>query len=84
MRKLLIACGIAMLATAAVADPGTAPVARSDAAPDASGGQAPAAKDKAETAAAKKICKKIDAGFSHRKERVCMTAKQWDEYNRGE
>ena len=84
MRNLLICAFAASLASAALADPVTAPVARSDAAPDASGGQSPAAQDKAETAAEKKICKNIDAGFSHRKERVCMTAKQWEEYNRGE
>jgi hypothetical protein len=32
----------------------------------------------------KKICRNIEAGFSHRTERVCMTAKQWEEYDRGD
>ena len=84
MRNLLICAFAASLASTALADPVSAPVARSDAATDASSEQAPAPKDKAETAAAKKICKNIDAGFSHRTERLCLTAKQWEEYNRGE
>jgi len=34
--------------------------------------------------AEKKICRNIEAGFSHRTERVCMTAKQWEEFDRGD
>jgi hypothetical protein len=84
MRNLLMACGIAVFATMAVAEPVTAPVARSDAATDASNAQAPAAKSKPAKATPEKICKNLDVGFSHRTERVCMTPEQWEDYNRGE
>ena len=44
----------------------------------------PLADDKPQQAVEKKICRSLEVGFSHRTERVCMTAKQWEEYDRGD
>jgi len=83
MRYLSICVCAASLASAALAEPATAPVVTGPASnkPDAS---VQLAEEKPRPAVEKKICRNIDAGFSHRTERVCMTAKQWEAYDRGD
>ena len=82
MPKVLIGCCVMMLSTVAFGEPATAPAVTN---PAASSAKAPVqmADDKGQSAGETKICRNVDAGFSHRTERVCMTAKQWEEYDRG-
>ena len=81
MLKLLICCSLAVLGTSAAAAPAAEQAVQSQAA--ANGQPVAGADQKAQAAAPKKICRNLDAGFSHRTEKVCMTAKQWEEYDRG-
>ena len=81
MRKLLFCCCVAAFASAATGAPTTAPEVNQSA-PNAPG--TPLADDKPQQAVEKKICRSLEVGFSHRTERVCMTAKQWEEYDRGD
>jgi len=83
MRKLLIAGCIAMLASAAVAQPATQPAVTNQTASDSARARPQDGGDNAQSGADKKICRNLEAGFSHRTERVCMTAKQWEAYDRG-
>jgi len=80
MRKLLFCCCVAAFATAATGAPATAPEVNQSA-PNAPG--TPLA-DKPQQTVEKKICRSLEVVFSHRTERVCMTAKQWEEYDRGD
>jgi hypothetical protein len=82
MRRLLIGCCIMMFASAATAEPPTQPVVTSQAASDPAKARAQDSGDNAQPGPAKRICRNLQAGFSHRSERVCMTAKQWEEYDR--
>jgi hypothetical protein len=81
MRKLLIAGVIAMLASAAIAQPATQPAVTNQTASDSAKARPQDSGDNA-VGADKKTCRNLDAGFSHRTERVCMTAKQWEAYDR--
>ena len=83
MRNLLIGCSIAMLASVAVAEPTTQPAVNNQTASDSAKARPQGDGDNAQAGADKKICRNLDAGFSHRTERVCMTAKQWEAYDRG-
>ncbi|HKU91713.1 MAG TPA: hypothetical protein VJP82_00030 [Sphingomicrobium sp.] len=84
MRKLLFSCCVAVFASAAMGAPATAPESNSQATPTAATAGVPVVDAKPQPAVEKKICKSLEVGFSHRTERVCMTAKQWEEYNRGD
>ena len=83
MRKLLIGCCFAMLASAATAEPATQPSVTNQAVSDSAKARPQDSGDNAQAGADKKICRNLEAGFSHRTERVCMTAKQWEAYDRG-
>ena len=82
MRKFLICCCVMSL-TAAAAPPSAQAPGANEVASSNSGASTSAADGKLQPAAEKKKCRNLDAGFSHRTERVCMTAKQWEEYDRG-
>lgn len=82
MRKLLFGSVIAMISSVAMATPDGPPATTNQSAPKAS--KAQVADEAPQPAAPKKICKNLDVGFSHRSERVCMTAKQWEAYDRGD
>jgi hypothetical protein len=82
MRKFLIYCCVMSL-TAATAPPSTQAPSANEVASSNPSASTSAADGKLQPAAEKKKCRNLDAGFSHRTERVCMTAKQWEEYDRG-
>ena len=84
MRKLLFCCCVAGLASAAIGAPAAAPASDNRAVPNAATPGVSPVGEKAQPALDKKICRNLEVGFSHRTERVCMTAKQWEEYNRGD
>ena len=79
MRKLLFCFSITALGSAATAEPTppAQPVSQVAVSPQ------PQVRDnKPQPPAEKKICRNLDGGFSHQTERVCMTEKQWNEYDR--
>ena len=82
MRNLLICCCVASLSSAGLAEPATAPIAIQKSSPDKS--EVAASDQNSQAVGEKKTCRSLEVGFSHRTERVCMTAKQWEEYDRGE
>jgi hypothetical protein len=83
MRTWLICACAASLASTALAESATAPVV-ADPSTNKPNAPAPLVGEKPQAAIEKKICRNIEVGFSHRSERVCMTAKQWEAYDRGE
>ena len=83
MRKLVSCLLVVMLSSAAAAETSATPPATNHDSSTRSEANARAEDREAQPAAKKKMCKNLDAGFSHRTERVCMTAEQWEEYNRG-
>jgi hypothetical protein len=82
MRKLLIGGCFAMLGSGAIAQPATQPAVTNQTVSDSAKARPQDSGDNA-AGADKKTCRNLEAGFSHRTERVCMTAKQWEEYDRG-
>ena len=89
MGKLLFGCSVLILTIAAAPAPAAPQLAQNNSAPnvveqvtngtDAIG---PVGGGTALPPAEKKVCKLLDSSYSHRPQRVCLTAKEWEQVDR--
>ncbi len=86
MGKLLLGCSTMMLTIAAAPPPSAPQLAQnSPASPvveqvmNGTDSVRPAGGGTAAAPAEKKVCKLLDSSYSHRSERVCLTAKEWQQ-----
>ncbi len=88
MSKSLVGCSIFTLILASAPASAMPQQIGNQAAPAAgeqviaSGSGGPSANARAQAAPEKKVCKLLPSSYSHMNQRVCLTAKQWDQVQR--